>query len=187
MCCGLHGLPPSVSAAGTPPETPAVSGDWIYFRQYEVYWYLLRVAELPKKERSFFRQRAYEFFFQYWILHRSEYAQLDPIEEFEESFAVMLKNHTMPFLDPADPLEIKSYYRNGQFVPKPLPKIDGVELKVPEEVRLPHVEGFPREKLKTWDGYQKYVVEFRNFIDAKKKQRLEKRFKQPPRLKDPTS
>lgn len=153
-------------------QSPA-SPDWVYWRHYELYVQLIRFADLSEEQRSFYRHAAYQFFFRYWILHRSEHAQLAPTENFEKQFAVLLKNHVLPFVEADDPIQIKSHYKDGQFVPKPLPQIEGVELKVPESARLPQVEGLPKAHLKTWDRYQAYVIDFRKFLDTKAAQRLD--------------
>jgi hypothetical protein len=161
---------------GAEPTTNAVDRvdpEWIYSRQYESYVYLLRFADLPEKERANVRKWAYSFFFQYWILHRSEYRQLTPVEKFEKSFAVLIKNHVLEFVDEDDPLEIRLRYKDGQYVSKPVPKVEGVTIVVPEAARLPQVPGLPGEQLRTWAGYQKYVGQYKAFLQSKIKQRLE--------------
>lgn len=143
-----------------------VSPHWIYFRLGETYVYLLRFATISDQERSFFRFRAYEFFFRYWVLHRSQYAKLPPVQRFEQDFARLLKNHACAFVHQDDPLSIRSYYKDGAFVPKPFPKVEGLRFIAPESARLPQVEGLPSKTLKTWAGYQKLVSAFRTFLQA---------------------
>lgn len=143
-----------------------VSRDWIYYRQEELYAYLLLDRDLPENERSFLRQKAYAFFFSYWVLHRSQYAMLRPVERFEQDFAHLLKARACPYVDEDDPVGIRSYYKDGVFVPKALPRVEGLKIVAPDSARLPHVQGLPPETLKTWAGYQRLVSEFRKFLDS---------------------
>lgn len=136
--------------------------DWIYYRQLDIYFYLLTTDGLPQGEKAVFRTKGYAFFFEYWILHRSKHAQLPPVEHFEQAFARMLKKYALSVLNADDPLGISAYYEDGRFVGKPVPKTEGVE--IPEAARLPQVEGLPGENLKTWKGYQQYVSDFREFF-----------------------
>ena len=144
--------------------TASENRDWIYYRQLDIYFYLLTSADLPQQEKRDFRQKGYAFFFEYWILHRSKHAKLAPVARFEQDFARMLKKYATPFLEGDDPLGIAPYYKAGQFVGKPVPKIEGVV--IPEAATLPQVEGLPGVNLKTWSGYQGYVSDFRTFFDA---------------------
>lgn len=140
-------------------ETSVRSGDneWAYWRVAEVYVNAIRVARIPEEERAFFRRHAYNFFFRYWILHRSQHAQFSPLERFEQSFAVMLKNDVLPFVDTSDPLGLSTHYKDGRLVRMPMFDL---------------VEGLPNEQLKTWASYQQYVEAYKSFIDCKAEQWL---------------
>ena len=142
------------------------NSDWIYWRHYELYVDLLRLDKIPNEERSILQHRSYEFFFRYWVLHRSQYAQLHAINEFEQRFAILMRNFVLKYVDESDPLEIKQYYKDGQFVLPPLPKLDGVTPVVREGDRLPQVEGLPPNRVRSWELYQKDVADFRTFVNT---------------------
>lgn len=166
LICAIVGTLATANAGEETNRVSKANSDWIYFRHQEIYTYLLRFADISEKERQLFRKKAYEFFFEYWVLHKSKYAQLHPVADFEHGFALLLRNHAIPSLDADDPLDIKSRYKDGKFVPKPLPTVGGVKLVVPETERLPHVEGLPAERLKSWATYQEYVRQFKDFIES---------------------
>jgi hypothetical protein len=120
--------------------------EWIYMRHVDMYLYFIRHADINDKERALVRKKAYELFFQYWILHRSDHAICPPVPKFEEYFSRLVKNDVMKFVDADDPLSIKPLYKDGMCQNSKI---------------LPQVEGLTDADINAWADYQKLVGKFK--------------------------
>jgi hypothetical protein len=125
------------------------SPDWIYQRYLDLSFYLLRHAKMTDKQRGFYRRSEYEFYFEYWLLHDSSRATLQPVLPFEQRFSWLVRREILPHMPGDDPLQIRDFYVDGKFTgPRPLPKMPILTDK----------------DLLRWSDYQQWVDGFRQFV-----------------------
>ena len=129
------------------------TNEWIFFKSYELHAYLLRAADLPPSEKEVIRRKAYQFFFEYWLAHRSTYASLQPLPDFERRFKFMLNKLVVPSLsadEQADPQRISALFKNGKRT-------------APLEMVL-EPWALSKEEIGDWNRYQKIVKQYREFV-----------------------
>lgn len=123
--------------------------DWIYQRYLDVSGYLLRSSDITDEQRTLHRRKAYESYFEYWLLHRSPRATLQPVPPFEHRFSQLMRRQVLPYMQGDDPLSIHPLYVGGICTNKGwIPKI-------------PILKG---EDLVQWSDYQRWVGDYRSFI-----------------------
>ena len=130
------------------------ASDWLLGHQADLYYYLLRHAKLSETEKTVIRQQACKFFLEYWVRHRSEKAQFPPDGRFEELFKKLMKQNVTPFIDKADPLELRRAF-------------DGDRPKNRSQFK-PNIPFLEVDEYNTWTKYQKLVNDFWKFAEARK-------------------
>jgi hypothetical protein len=120
--------------------------EWMSLRHADLYLYLIKAADINDQERGLFRRKAYEEYFQYWILTRSDHAHCAPDLKFEEYFTRLIKNHVISYVESDDPLSLKPLYQSGVCT---------------NDKMLPQIEGLGEKDLLLWSDYQKLVVKFK--------------------------